>query len=422
MTATPTMRHDRRSGIGPARAAAAFLALAATLAAWVWASSTWFPADGEDPVRSAFPGSALLRGWVHFDAGWYFDIAINGYSMPPGRQASVAFFPTYPIAVRHLTPYVGSVELAGILITFVCGLCATVLVAAWTRPRLSPRAQTAALAVLLLQPYAWYLVGAVYADALFLAACVGAFVLVDRNRPLAAGVVGAVASATRPVGLALVVGLAVAQIERRDALRLWSGTPLRRLADRPGRIGRIAGTVVTVPVGIHLRRIRPVDAGVLVAACGFVGWCLWLWWRFGDPLAFSTVQRYWAQQSGPVTLLKLHLGGLILLEPTEHVRYILGCLLQGALVCGALLAVPRIIRRFGWGPGIYTVIALGLPVIGSKDFQGTGRYLLAAFPAVALAGEWLAERSPRTRRVVLVASGLLLLTWSHLYARGHYVA
>ena len=422
MTTSPDTVRATPGGIGPGRAAAAFVALAGTLVAWVWASSTWFPADGEDPVRSAFPGSGLLRGWVHFDAGWYFEIAINGYSMPPGRQASVAFFPTYPIAVRHLTPYVGSVELAGILVTFVCGLCATVLVATWTRSRLSPAAQTTALAVLLLQPYAWYLVGAVYADALFLAATVGAFVLVDRNRPLAAGIVGAVASATRPVGLAVVVGLLLAQLERRDALRFRSGAPLRRFADRPGRVGRLTGTVVTVPVGVHLRRVRPVDAGVLLAAGGFAGWCAWLWWRFGDPLAFSTVQRYWAQRSGPVTLLKLHLGGLILLEPTDHVRYILGCLLQGALVCGALLTVPRIIRRFGWGPGVYTAVALGLPVIGSKDFQGTGRYLLAAFPVVALAGEWLAGRSPRTRRTVLVVSALLLGIWSHLYARGHYVA
>ncbi len=414
--------HDASTGIGPGRAAAAFLALAGLLAGWVWASSTWFPADGEDPVRSTFPGSELLGGWVHFDAGWYFEIAINGYSMPPGQQASVAFFPTYPIAVRHLTPYVGSVELAGILLTFLCGLAATVLFASWARPRLTPAAQTTALAVLLLQPYAWYLVGAVYADALFLLAAVGAFVLIDRNRPLAAGLVGAVASATRPVGLAIVAGLVVAQLERRDALRFRSGTPLQRLAGRRGPLGRLASTRVTLPTGLHLRALRPGDAGVVVSAAGFVGWCAWLWWRFGDPLAFSTVQRYWAQRSGPVTFAKLHLGGLILLEPGDNVRYILGCLLQGALVCGALVLVPRMIRRFGWGPGVYTLIALGLPVIGSKDFQGTGRYLLAAFPVVAYVGEQLATGSPRRRHVALAVSAVLLVVWSHLYARGHYVA
>jgi len=422
VTTTRTAPHVDGTGVGPGRAAAAFTALAALLLGWVWASSTWFPADGEDPVRSTFAGSGLLGGWVHFDAGWYFEIAINGYSMPPGQQASVAFFPTYPIAVRHLTPYVGSVELAGILLTFLCGLGATVLFSLWARRRLAPAAQTTALALLLLQPYAWYLVGAVYADALFLAAAVGAFVLADRNRPLAAGIVGAVASATRPVGLAIVAGLVVTQLERRDALRFRSGVPLGRLADRPGRLGRIAATRVTVPVGVRLRALRPSDAGVLVAAVGFVGWCAWLWWRFGDPLAFSTVQRYWAQRSGPVTFLKLHLGGLILLEPGDNVRYILGCLLQGALVCGALALLPRIVRRFGWGPGVYTAVVLGLPVVGSKDFQGTGRYLLAAFPVIALAGEWLAGRSPRTRRTVLVVSALLLVVWSHLYARGHYVA
>ena len=102
--------------------------------------------------------------------------------------------------------------------------------------------------------------------------------------------------------------------------------------------------------------------------------------------------------------------------------YIIGCLVQGALAMGSLLLVPRIRRSFGWGYATLVAVSLAIPVLGSKDFQGLGRYLLAAFPLFAWGGLWLAGKPVRTRRCVLIASGLLLLAWSHLYGRGYYVA
>ena len=89
---------------------------------------------------------------------------------------------------------------------------------------------------------------------------------------------------------------------------------------------------------------------------------------------------------------------------------------------GALLCVPRVARRLGWGYALVVLIGMGLPALGSKDFQGTGRYLLAAFPIFPVAGEWLSGRSRAVQAAVLGTSAGLLLLWTHLYARGFYVA
>jgi hypothetical protein len=71
----------------------------------------------------------------------------------------------------------------------------------------------------MLYPYAYYLGGAVYPTALFLAAAIGAFVLLDHGHPWLSGLTGAVATAAGPVGLALVVGLACgpSSVARRRA-------------------------------------------------------------------------------------------------------------------------------------------------------------------------------------------------------------
>jgi len=53
-------------------------------------------------------------------------------------------------------------------------------------------------------------------------------------------------------------------------------------------------------------------------------------------------------------------------------------------------------RRFGCGYTAYTVVSLAIPIIGTKDFMGSGRYVLAAYPVMAAAAVVLTEdRRPR---------------------------
>lgn len=425
MTASPS------TSLGPPRRAVArrwpvswslgaFAVVSAVLAVVVAVSHGRFPSGEYVPAYDVdLPG--WLEGWYQFDAGWYERIATRGYDHVPGAQSPVAFFPAYPFAMRALAPLVGGSEAtAGVLLTFLCGAASVALLTAWCRDRVAPQAVPWAVAAVLLFPYSWFLVGAVYGDALFLAASLAAFVLLERDRPLLAGLAGAVAAAGRPVGVAVVVALAVRALERRGALVRLAPAP-QPAASRGARL-RTWLVDLRAPVGVDRRLLRPADAGVLVAAVGLVGYCAYLWARFGDPFLFSSVQRYWDQPSGPATWVKAHLLGNLALNLAEKPRYLAGCVFQGALTVGALALVPRTIRRFGWGYGVLAAGLMAIPALGSKDFQGTGRYLLAAFPLFALAGEWLAERSTRVRGSLLAASALLLLFWAHLYARGFYVA
>ena len=85
----------------------------------------------------------------------------------------------------------------------------------------------------------------------------------------------------------------------------------------------------------------------------------------------------------------------------------------------AVLLLRRVWQRFGWGYTVYCVIALGIPIIGTKDFMGLGRYILAAFPVFAAAGDVLASSRYRWHRpAVLGLSTVLLLVATVLFARG----
>jgi hypothetical protein len=387
-----------------------FTVIGAVLVLWVWGSASLLDRHPLYPVPPVdFAGSAVLEGWFRFDGGWYRYIADNGYFFDDvSRQSPVAFFPAYPLAMRGVSVVLRDTVLSGILLTLACGLGATVLFYGWVRDKFDePTARIAVLA-LLLYPYAWFLFGAVYGDALFLVAAIGAFVLLERDHPVLAGLAGAVATATRPVGLAVVVGLVVLTLARRGGLRGW-------------------------------RDLRPRDAGVLLSLGGIGAWALYLWVRFGDPILFSRIQGApgWDQGEGVRTWLKVpffdrlpHLPFWLSdswsgsnthnAQPWTESVYSLGLILQALALVGAVVLVPLVVRRLGWGYGAYTLTLLLIPLVGTKDFQGVGRYVVAAFPCFAVLGQILSGRS-RPRLVWLIGSGGLLLLLSSAYARGYYV-
>lgn len=360
-----------------------FVGVAAVLFLVMGAVAPHLPEASGPRLAPPFTGPSWLAGWAQWDSGWYHRIATAGYSYVEGGQSTVAFFPAYPLVVRAARVVVDDAYVAGIAVTFLAGLAVAALAWTWLRARLSPAAAWTALLALLLFPYAFYLYGVVYADALFIAALLGAFLLLEDDRPALAGLAGAVATAARPVGVVLVVALAVRALERRG----W--------------------------------RPRRADAGVLLSVLGLGAWCLYLWSRFGDPLAFAGAQAAWDQGAGPETWLKVQFFRDVadLRSPGAWLLF----MAHPVLTVGAACLLPRVFRRFGAGYGVYATLLVGLSALSTKNFFGMARYLLAAFPCFAVLGEMLVER-PRVRSLALAASAAGLVVLTAIFGTGYYLS
>ena len=343
---------------------------------------------GDAPPRTQMMADALLGNWLWWDGGWYLHIVQFGYSFQPDQQSSVAFFPVYPMVVRVVGALLpGDDALAAILVTMISGLAVMLLFHRWCRRRMSSGAASAAVVALAVYPYAWFLYGAAYSDALFIAATLLAFLLLDEDHPVAAGLVGIVATAARPTGIVVLIGLIAVMLDRRGAL------------------GRPRG------------RVRPRDLGVGLAAIGISAWCLWLAVRFGHPFAFVEAEgaKGWDRAPGFATWLKFDFFSSIVHDPVR----IWAPLAIQVTVCGLFAAaVPAIGRRFGRGYAIYTATAVAVPALSTGDFMGTGRYLLAAFPVFALVGSLLVDAG-RVRLLYFTASSAALVVGTTLFATGH---
>jgi hypothetical protein len=397
------------------RAALAFVIIAVVMWVVQAVSIRWWGVKAESVPNMTFPGQDWLGGLFRWDGGWYSGIARDGYSWAPGTQSNVAFFPSFPLAQRLVTPLVGDVVLAGIVVSALSGLAATVCLWVWMgRMGLGEAQRRTALLVALLYPYGVFLFGVVYGDSLFLLACLGAFLLAEWNLWWLAGLVGIVATAGRPTGIALPVGLLFLALERGGTLSV------------PGGDGLLARW--KVPTRVDLRRLRAWQVlPALISAGGLLAYSTYLWERWGDPMLFSSVQKYWGQPSGWETWTKqdylrlvTHTDYAALLSRPQS-GLILGTrTLQGLILLAVLVAVPFVGRRFGWGYAAFVGTLVAVAVVGTKDFHGSGRYMMAAFPVFVVLGEALSRR-PALARGWLVGSALLSVAAMAFYAHGVYL-
>lgn len=353
----------------------------------VW-SASYFSAT---PIPAAMRGldlGALARAWARWDSGWYLSIASNGYSYSSGSQGPVAFFPGYPLAIRVVGNLGVDLVSSGFLVTLCCGILACWVFVRWAATQVSSAVAVHAAMLLVLYPFAFYLYGAVYSDALLLALVTGAFLCLEQDALLPATLLGAAATFTRPVAPAVVLGLLVRQLERRRRqgapLRTWDFLPVLALAG----------------LGLYM---------------------FFLGQRFGDPLAFLHVQSAagWDQPPGWQTWLKLTWFHVLFprVAPLVAIR-----LIGHALVAiGALALVPATRRRLGWGYAVYAAVAVGLPTLSSKDFMGLGRYVLSAFP-LFLTLALLLRDNPRVFRLCILTSAVILVVLTLAWGAGGYVA
>jgi hypothetical protein len=329
----------------------------------------------------------LVDAWNRWDAGWYQQIAERGYTYIPGKQSAVAFFPAYPMLMRVVSA-VTHVSVAGIVVTIASGAAAVALFSAWTRRFLDARTSLLAVAVLLVYPYSFYLYGAVYSDAFFLAVALASFVLLESRRPWLSGLCGAAAAAARPVGIALVIGLALRNLELT-----------RKEHDGPR---------VTVKAFVP----------ALLTLAGLFAYIAFLWHRFGAPFAFIDTEAGWHQSPGPATWFKVSFFHHMMNGNGWNVaRYAV----HAVMTFVALAFVPTVWRRFGRSYGMYSLLAILIPAWSTKDFFSMARYVLAAFPCFAAAATTLSSHRLATR-VELAASAALLIALGVMFNRGYYIA
>lgn len=354
-----------------------------------------------DHFRTPRPASpeAALANW---DGRWYVQIARDGYSYTPHGMSAVSFFPTFPLAGRWAAQLSGlELELALALVSNVFFFLALVTVYAHGRATQNPGAAYAVLAMALVPTGFFFRMA--YSDSLFVFLAALALYGMRRGWPvLACAAVVGLATATRPVGVALVPPLVL--------VAWWRG-------------------------GSVTRRVVRVAAAVAVGVSGLVGYAAYQHVRFGDPLAFARSQSELRFRDPPPPVE--HAIALLTLEPFRAVYETDGTGYWGnfdATLPWSLslqfanplyFAATAALVGFGvwrrWVGGLEAVFVAGvllIPYVTRGYEMGMGshaRYAAVAFPVYLVVGRILAA-VPFLRGVLIPPCVVLLAGYSALFA------
>ena len=182
--------------------------------------------DGEPELGAVRLITEVLTSW---DGRWYLELVRRGYptSIPSDvtfddLQARAAFFPMYPGAVSVLDGILpGGDTFAALFLNFVLGGVAVVLVGLLARRVFSTSVAARSMVIFAFFPGSFVLSFA-YSEALLIVFAASCLLLLLDEQWFLAGLAAALATATRPNGIAVVLACAVAALIAVRTRRQWS--------------------------------------------------------------------------------------------------------------------------------------------------------------------------------------------------------
>lgn len=366
--------------------------------AWIFLHLTTYAVNGKWEIgaqgktvnvdgRPLSTSRVVTNVFSRWDAGWYLQLARDGYQFVPGQQSNAAFFPVYPFLVRCAHFFApgksdGSWLNTGIVVSNLILLLGLTYLYRLVRLDFDTSTAQRSILYLLLFPTTLFF-SAVYTESSFLCVTVASVYYARKGKWWLSGLFGAVAVVTRSPGIVMAAPLG-----------------LEYLRQRQFKLTRISWDIFAIA-------LPPIALG---------GFLWFMQWRFGNAFATRDAQFAWAGPGGglswPWTTAAEFFKGPITMHGGRHsmIDFAFTVFCFGLCVVSTI-RLPMIYAAFGWACLFFT--------IGWGSFAGMSRYSLAIFPIFVVLA--LAGRKPTVDRFYLTISTGLAALFMMLFAHWDWV-
>ena len=326
----------------------------------------------------SFPSSGrfskdFFGSFTNWDGGHYVGIAQYGYT----EKSQYAFFPLYPLLIKVVNKIVQNYTLSAVLISLVATFFAVNAFYSLVSIDFGKKLAASSLWRLLTFPASFYLMTA-YSEGLFLLLVISTFLFLRKGNLFLATILAAAASATRLVGLALVLALLV---------EVWSRGGFNRK-----------------------------NWYVFFSFSGFAIYSLFLFNKIGDPFYYITAEKSW--------LRSLAIPGIGFWETIKSIAtpgFVEKNITATLDLLFAVFGVGMVLRSFRFLRPSYSIYALAsiLVPLFTSSLSSIPRFLLPIFPIFILIA--LVQNKYVIYFYQLV-SIMLLAAFAMLFINGYWVS
>ncbi len=367
-----------------------------------WLSSIAGQLVAYDP---SFPYSGMLTNfnlpqwicsWANFDGVHYLTIIQLGYKRIGLVQA---FFPVYPLLIKIVNLLINNLLLSGLIISnasFITGLYFGFKL---TEIDFDTKTAWWLVLILLTFPTSFYF-GALYTESVFLSAILASLLYIRQQKKTISSILSGLASGLRVVGILL---LPTIFLEWRQKQTNWEQLSLTA-------------------------KIKKLWSFIF-ASIGLIGFMIFLWLQFDDPLYFFHVQsEFRAGREETLILLPQvfyrYLKILFTVKPInwKYFSYVQDFVIS---VFGFIVLfwwwLQRKQQKYKTSYLWYAVPAFLLPTL-TGTLSSMPRYILVVFPIFMWLADKLKAAKPICRYLYFGISLCLLVINTVLFIQGYWVA
>lgn len=336
----------------------------------------------KDSILSNF----LLYPFGNFDAAYYLLIAANGYT------ANAGFFPLFPFSIHiatlpfNLSPFDAIQYFVAIVLVSIFLLSSLVVMHKLIRLDYENNIAMSAILTILIFPTSFFF-AAIYSESLFLLLSLLAFYFARKKKWVWAGVVGALLSATRIVGIAI-----------------WPALLYEYFRENKKKI-----TVQALPL--------------IFPPLGLIGYAFYNFQKWGNPFYFIEAQGNFQNNRSvesvvlPIQTLFRYIKILISVNPGIYEWWVAFFELSFFIFAGVTLYI-------GWKKKIrfsyllFGSLCLIIPSL-TGTFSGIPRYILIIFPIFIT----LALINNKLFKIAYsIVSIILLFIFFMVFSKGYFIS
>jgi hypothetical protein len=398
-----------------------FLTLAAAIVGYIYL-----------PFKPSFPywdavlskyGHPLTWSWANFDGVHYLMLSKEGYNF----GLTQAFFPVYFLIIKTVSFVLGNPLFSALLISHLFFLLSLVIFYKLLKLDYSKSQIHKVLLFLILFPTSFYFLG-VYNESLFLFLVLTSFYLMRTGKIWQAGLVGAIASATRVTGILLIpaflIELSANLKTKKNDKKLKSGA--LRLKNCSSLTKQITSIYSWVKARVYLPVIKNTLAVLIpsfLPLLGLLCYMFYLNYKFSDPFMFAHVQSSFGagRQTDKFVLLYQvfwrYLKMILTVDKTNPIYYTIWLELVSTLTCIALLIIG-FIKKVRPSYLLFGLLSFIIPTLTGM-LSSMPRYVLTIFPIFISLG---LIQNKKVQKIILFIFAALLIINTMLFTRGYWIA